>query len=95
MSHAAPKLPSPNHAAPETCFGLGHYPSGGHFPLGAFHSRLPLTAKPGPGSNPIRVGRDHQKGKLWDTPAEFLGDLIGAAAVFAIPFSLLFLEFFK
>lgn len=85
--------PSPNHSAPETCLGLGHYPSGGHSPLGAFHSRMPLTAKPGPGSAHFGANRDHQEGKLWDTPGELIGELIGAVSASAFVFVLLFLEF--
>ena len=72
---------------------LGNFPGGdGHLSPGPFLSRSPL-AKLGPSLAPFWAGWGHSIRRIWPDWRAFLGDLIGAACVFALPISLLFLEF--
>jgi hypothetical protein len=88
--HAAPAPHSSSQSCPPACGGLAQLPGshGGALP-GPFSSRSPLT-RTGPNLAVFLAGWGRKARQWWPRQADFIGDLIGAACVLALPFLLLF-----
>lgn len=91
--HTPPTLPLNRDAA--ACGRLGNFPGSTRHGLpGSFIHQSPLASR-GPGPAPFWAGWGQEIRRIWPDWRAFMGDLIGALCVIALPFSLLFLEFVK